>query len=95
MGCTGYRVSISVKQVWKSAGQMVGAKEFMARAAIPLAEFIRQEGMEEELWFPLGRGEWTEIEGPVSVRDILLHYGLVAVQTCCNLCVPSAAEVLR
>jgi len=82
-------------KVWKSVGQMVGAKDFMARAAIPLAEFIRQEGMEEELWFPLGRGEWTLIEGP-GKGDGMIRLGLEykSIQTIGNMSLRHAKEGL-
>ena len=51
-------------QVWKAPGAAFGAKEFMARAAVPLAPFIDYEGLDEETWFPLGRGDWTNLGGP-------------------------------
>lgn len=51
-------------QVWKSIGAAVGAKEFMGRAAVPLAPLIEEEGRDDETWYPLGRGEWTNLEGP-------------------------------
>lgn len=51
-------------QVWKSVGNMIGAKEFMARAAVPLAPYIEDEGLDDETWFPLGRGDWTNLGGP-------------------------------
>jgi hypothetical protein len=38
----------------------------MGRAGIPLSQFITEEGLEDELWLPLGKGEWTNLEGPVS-----------------------------
>lgn len=43
-----------------------GGREFMGRAGIPLAQFISEEGLEDELWLPLGKGEWTNLEGPVG-----------------------------
>lgn len=55
-------------QIWKAPGAVLDAKEFMARSAIPLTDIIRVEGQEEEGWFALGRGEWTNLEGPVSGR---------------------------
>lgn len=30
-----------------------------------LAPFISEEGLEEEMWFPLGKGTWTNPQGPV------------------------------
>eukprot|EP00877_Chromochloris_zofingiensis_P004904 jgi/Chrzof1/14414/Cz09g02020.t1 len=51
-------------QVWKTVTNMIGAKEFMGRSAIPLAPFIADEGLEEEMWFALGKGEWTNLDGP-------------------------------
>lgn len=51
---------------------MIGAKEFMGRSAIPLAPFIADEGLEEEMWFALGKGEWTNLDGPVSTALIAL-----------------------
>lgn len=41
-------------------------KEFMGRCALPLTQFINEEGLEDELWLPLGKGSWTNLEGPVS-----------------------------
>jgi hypothetical protein len=38
----------------------------MGRSGIPLSQFITEEGLEDELWLPLGKGEWTNLEGPVS-----------------------------
>lgn len=43
-----------------------GSKEFMGRCAVPLSQFIKEEGLEEEIWLPLGKGDWTNLEGPVS-----------------------------
>jgi hypothetical protein len=37
----------------------------MGRAGISLSQFITEEGLEDELWLPLGKGEWTNLEGPV------------------------------
>ncbi|WIA11325.1 hypothetical protein OEZ85_011448 [Tetradesmus obliquus] len=48
----------------KSAASLEGGREFMGRAGIPLAQFINEEGLEDELWLPLGKGEWTNLEGP-------------------------------
>lgn len=41
-------------------------KEFMGRAAVPLTRFISEEGLEDEFVLPLGKGDWTNLEGPVS-----------------------------
>ncbi|KAI8474104.1 MAG: hypothetical protein J3K34DRAFT_456945 [Monoraphidium minutum] len=56
--------NIAQLQIWKGIADAVGAKEFMGRSAVPLAPFIAEEGLEEEMWFPLGRGEWTNPQGP-------------------------------
>jgi hypothetical protein len=40
------------------------------RSAVRLAPLIAKEGVEEEMWFPLGRGEWTNPQGPVSGRGL-------------------------
>jgi hypothetical protein len=45
-------------------------REFMGRAAVPLTQFISEEGLEDEFQLPLGKGDWTNLEGPVSgVRE--------------------------
>lgn len=39
------------------------------RSAVALAPLIANgEGTEDEMWFPLGRGDWTNPQGPVSHR---------------------------
>jgi hypothetical protein len=45
----------------------------MGRAGIPLSQFISEEGLEDELWLPLGKGEWTNLEGPVSRKTMHSH----------------------
>jgi hypothetical protein len=42
-------------------------REFMGRAAVPLTQYISEEGLEDEFVLPLGKGDWTNLEGPVSV----------------------------
>jgi hypothetical protein len=41
--------------------------------------------MEEELWFPLGRGEWTEIEGPVRCKGTMHFHGWIICVGCPSL----------
>ncbi|KAF8057744.1 SYT2 [Scenedesmus sp. PABB004] len=48
----------------KDVASLKGSKEFMGRSAIPLSQFISEEGLEDEFWVPLGRGEWTNLGGP-------------------------------
>jgi hypothetical protein len=38
----------------------------MGRASVPLQQFIAEKGLEDEFWLPLGKGDWTNLEGPVS-----------------------------
>jgi len=38
----------------------------MGRSAAPLARRIVEEGLEEEVTLSLGKGDWTNLEGPVS-----------------------------
>jgi hypothetical protein len=51
----------------------------MGRTAVPLTQFISEEGLEDELVLPLGKGDWTNLEGPVSAActakciDIDMH----------------------
>lgn len=46
-------------------------KEFMGRAAVPLTQYIAEEGLEDEIVLPLGKGDWTNLEGPVSVTHCM------------------------
>lgn len=38
----------------------------MGRASVPLAQFVTEEGLEDEFWVPLGKGDWTNLGGPVG-----------------------------
>eukprot|EP00882_Tetradesmus_deserticola_P006163 GHRQ01006488.1.p1 GENE.GHRQ01006488.1~~GHRQ01006488.1.p1 ORF type:complete len:665 (+),score=277.92 GHRQ01006488.1:457-2451(+) len=48
----------------KNMASLEGGREFMGRAGISLSQFITEEGLEDELWLPLGKGEWTNLQGP-------------------------------
>jgi len=48
-------------KIWQAPGKVVDAREFMGRAAVPLAPFIAEEGLEDERWFALGKQDWTNI----------------------------------
>lgn len=48
----------------KEMSALKAGKEFMGRAAVPLAQFISEDGMEDEFSLPLGKGDWTNLEGP-------------------------------
>lgn len=51
-------------KVWQAPGKVLDAREFMGRAAVPLAPFIAEEGLEDERWFALGKADWTNAMGP-------------------------------
>jgi hypothetical protein len=51
-------------KIWQAPGKVLGAREFMGRAAVPLAPFIAEEGLEDERWFALGKADWTNVMGP-------------------------------
>jgi hypothetical protein len=38
----------------------------MGRSSVPLVQYIKEEGLEDEFTVPLGKGDWTNLEGPVS-----------------------------
>jgi hypothetical protein len=62
-----------------------GGREFMGRAAVPLAQFINEEGLEDELWLPLGKGEWTNMEGPVRLCWHALNFKYLRCVVQCDL----------
>lgn len=43
--------------------ETVGADEFMGRSSVRLATIVADDGAEEEVWYPLGKGSWNNPQG--------------------------------
>ena len=51
----------------KGIRDTVGAAEFMARCAVDIKGIAMREGEDVEEWHDLGRGDWANDEGCVSL----------------------------
>ena len=57
--------------VVKNLMDSVGAKEFMARTNVSIRQFADKPGQPVDVWEPLGRNEWWDPEGTVSLLGVV------------------------